>query len=144
MFICITTTYANGDSLTVTTDRHQASIAKTYTKTDRVIYEDTEAEYGSETIIPGYTETLVTNEYDELGKLTKAIDNCSDTVYNYCAVWVQIPYGKVSSLMHMCKYGGPNNYAIGNKKSYNQIWSPGRKYYLEDYGEYYNYGGRNW
>ena len=83
MIAFFTTTYANGDSLTVTTDRHQAPISKAYTKADQVSYADAEAEYGSETVIPGSTETLIINEYDELGKLTKAIDNCSNVVYNY-------------------------------------------------------------
>ena len=80
----VTTTYSNGDSLTVTTDRHQSPISKTYTKADKVTYGDNYGEeYITEICEPGYTETLIENEYDELGKLTKAIDNCSDIVYNY-------------------------------------------------------------
>lgn len=44
----------------------------------------------------------------------------------------------------MCKFGGPNNKAIGNTNSYNRIWSPGRKYYYEDIGHYLLFGGRVW
>ena len=44
----------------------------------------------------------------------------------------------------MCHYGGPNNSTIRNKNSHNSIWSPGRKYYFEDFGSYYSYGGRIW
>lgn len=44
----------------------------------------------------------------------------------------------------MCHYGGPNNSSIRNKNSLNSIWSPGRKYYLEDFGSYYSYGGKTW
>lgn len=36
----------------------------------------------------------------------------------------------------MCKYGGPNNRSIGNKKSYNRIWSPGRRFYFTKYGKF--------
>ena len=44
----------------------------------------------------------------------------------------------------MCKYGGPNNKMANNPLSLNKIWSPGRNYYLQDYGTYYSYGGRVW
>ena len=44
----------------------------------------------------------------------------------------------------MYHHGGPNNSTILNSNSHNRIWSPGRKYYLEDFGNYYSYGGRTW
>ena len=44
----------------------------------------------------------------------------------------------------MCKFGGPNNRMMGNEKSYNKIWSSGRKYYYQDHGSYFNFGGREW
>ena len=50
----------------------------------------------------------------------------------------------IDESISMCKNGGPNNRMIANKKSYNKIWSPGRKYYLEDNGHFYYYGGRKW
>ena len=48
------------------------------------------------------------------------------------------------AFIRMCKHGGPNNSTIQNMDSLNQIWSPGRKYHLEDFGKYYSYGGKLW
>ena len=50
----------------------------------------------------------------------------------------------INEYMSMCQYGGPNNRTIGNLNSHNSIWSPGRKYYYEDYGNYYRCGGKLW
>ena len=61
--------------------------------------------------------------------------------------WKSAPNAKaafIDEYQSMCKYGGPNNRTIRNANSYNQIWSPGRNYYRNDYGSYYCYGGRSW
>ena len=52
----VSTTYAGGEKLTVTTDRHQNPVKKTYTNA------------------AGTTSELAEAEYDELGKVTKYID----------------------------------------------------------------------
>lgn len=44
----------------------------------------------------------------------------------------------------MCKFGGPNNSSIKNANSYNQMWSPGRKYYYNDFGKFFMFGGKLW
>ena len=62
-------------------------------------------------------------------------------------LWKSAPNSKaafIDEYISMCKYGGPNNRAISNGNSYNKIWSPGRKYYHDIYGSYYEYGGRSW
>lgn len=41
----------------------------------------------------------------------------------------------------MCQYGAPGS---KGSMSYNKIWSPGRKYYYEQYGCYYSFGGKIW
>ena len=41
----------------------------------------------------------------------------------------------------MCQYGVPGS---KGSMSYNKIWSPGRKYYYEQYGSYYSFGGQTW
>ena len=42
----------------------------------------------------------------------------------------------INEYKSMCKYGGPNNKKIKNKKSYNRIWSPGRRFYFTKYGKF--------
>ena len=61
----VSTTYAGGEKLTVTTDRHQNPVKKTYTNT------------------AGATSTLAEAEYDQLGKVTKYIDKTTGDVYTY-------------------------------------------------------------
>ena len=61
--------------------------------------------------------------------------------------WKKAPNSKaafIDEYISMCKFGGPSNQLLKNKNSYNKIWSPGRKYYHEIYGSYYQYGGRSW
>jgi len=47
----------------------------------------------------------------------------------------------IDEYIRMCKHGGPKKL---NKLSYNQIWSPGRKYYFQDTGNYFFYGKDFW
>lgn len=63
--ITVTTTYAEGDKLKVTTDRHHMPVEKTYTDTSRK------------------SHIIATSEYDELGNVTKYIDKTTGKEYNY-------------------------------------------------------------
>ena len=61
--------------------------------------------------------------------------------------WNKAPNSKTAFMneyISMCKFGGPNNRAIGNANSYNKIWSPGRKYYYNHYKKYYWDGENLW
>ncbi len=60
----VETTYEGGRKLTVTTDRHQVPVVKTYTENDNTV-------------------TLIENEYDEVGKIVKAVDKLENNVYTY-------------------------------------------------------------
>lgn len=92
------------------------------------------------------------NTYVGKGGFSRAIKSAERNAAKYSdevasITWKSAPNSRVAFIdeyKSMCKHGGPNNRTIGNKKSYNQIWSPGRNYYRSSYRSYYRYGGRTW
>ena len=79
------------------------------------------------------------------GSLKRAIKSASDKCTNYSDEVASLTWKRaanqreafINEYISMCKYGGPNNSAINNLNSYNKMWSPGRNYYFEDYGKYF-------
>ena len=92
------------------------------------------------------------NTYVGKGSFSRAITSATDKANKYgdevvSLTWKSAPDSRtafINEYISMCKHGGPNNGAIRNAQSYNKIWSPGRKYYYEDYGRYFEYDGKVW
>lgn len=82
------------------------------------------------------------NTYVGKGGFKRAINSAERVAKKYGDEVTSITWKKASNsrtafineYKSMCKYGGPNNSIVRNSTSYNQIWSPGRKYYVDDYG----------
>lgn len=87
--------------------------------------------------------------YDGKGGIDRALKSAMDHSTNGGKDIVSIQWRSASSrrqafieeYIRMCKHGGPVKY---NKNSYNQIWSPGRKYFYQDTGDYFSFGGKKW
>ena len=92
------------------------------------------------------------NTYVGKGGYKRALESAQRNAKKYTDevasfTWKSAPNNRtamINEYKSMCKFGGPNNTAIKNTNSYNKIWSPGRKYYYQDHGSYFNFGGREW
>jgi len=86
------------------------------------------------------------------GSFSRAIKSAQRNAERYSdevasITWKKAPNTRaafIDEYESMCRHGGPNNKTIKNESSYNIIWSPGRKYYMNDNKSYYRYGGKIW
>ena len=82
------------------------------------------------------------NTYVGKGGFSRAIHSAMKKSSDYGDEVVSLTWKKASNqrqafideYVSMCKYGGPRS--SGNLNTYNQIASPGKKYYYETYGHY--------